>query len=160
MKDQVGDVPSSLAQSFQCILSERDLFSKVIECFPYPIQVFSVDGTARIMNKATLEMIGIKSVESHIDKYNCFDDPIVQDNGVMDQLKRVLTGETVYLTGFNAPYKDLVRYHDVKQDRDIQTIISDITCFPLVGEDGEIEYFVAIFIFREVFRGKDEVALA
>ncbi|NLV20816.1 MAG: AraC family transcriptional regulator [Syntrophomonadaceae bacterium] len=160
MKDQVDDVQRSLAKSFQSLFQKQELLAKVIEFFPYPIQIFSLDGTVRIINKATLEMIGIKSVESHVGKYNCFKDPIVRENGVADQVRQVLTGKTVYLTDFNAPYKDLIRYHDVKKDRDIQTIITDITCFPLVKADGAVECFAAVFIFKKIYRGKEEIALA
>ncbi|TEB06683.1 HTH-type transcriptional regulator CdhR [Pelotomaculum schinkii] len=130
MKDQVEDAQRSLAKSFQSLLEEQELLAKVIEFFPYPIQIFSLDGTARMINKAALEMIGIKSVESHVGKYNVFEDPIVRGLGVMDQVRQVLTGKTVYLTDFNAPYQDMIRYFNV-EDRDIQTISSDITCFSI-----------------------------
>jgi AraC family transcriptional regulator len=160
MKDQVDNVQRSLVNSFHSLIEEQELLSKVIEFFPYPIQIFSPDGTVRIINKATLEMIGIKSIESHVGRYNCFNDPIVRENGVVDKVREVLTGKTVYLTDFNAPYKDLILYHDVKKDSDIQTIISDITCFPLIKADGIVECFVAVFIFKKIYRGKEEIALA
>jgi AraC family transcriptional regulator len=159
MKDQVEDAQRSLAKSFQSLLEEQELLAKVIEFFPYPIQIFSLDGTVRIINKATLEMIGIKSVESHVGRYNVFEDPIVRDLGVMDRVRQVLTGKTIYLTDFNAPYQDMIRYFNV-EDRDIQTISSDITCFPLVNADGVIECFAAVFIFKKIYRGKEEIALA
>lgn len=143
-------------KSLQSLYGEKELFSKVVELFPYPIQIFSFDGTARIINKATLEMIGIKSVESHIGKYNVFEDPVVREVGVMGQVREVLTGKTVYLTDFNAPYKDLIRYFDV-EDRDIQAISSDITCFPLINTDGVVEFFVAVFIFKKIYRGREEI---
>jgi AraC family transcriptional regulator len=157
MKDQVDDAQRSLAKSFQSLCEEQELLAKVIEFFPYPIQIFSLDGTARMINKATLEMIGIKSMESHVGKYNVFEDPIVRELGVMDQVRQVLTGKTVYLTNFNAPYQDMIRYFNV-EDRDIQTISSDITCFPLVNANGAAEYFAAVFIFKSIYRGKEEIA--
>ena len=159
MKDQVDDAQKNLIQSFQSLFKEQELLAKVIEFFPYPIQIFSLDGTARMINKATLEMIGIKSIESHVGKYNVFEDPIVRELGVMDQVRQVLMGKTVYLTSFNAPYQDMIRYFNV-EDRDIQTISSDITCFPLVNADGVVECFAAVFIFKKIYRGKEEIALA
>ena len=150
---------NNIVESIQSFFGKEELLAKVIEFFPYPIQVFSLDGTARMINKATLEMIGIKSVESHVGKYNCLNDPIVRENGVMDQLKRVLTGKTVYLTDFNASYQDMIRYFDV-EDRDIQTISSDITCFPLINADGRVECFAAVFIFKKIYQGKEEIGWA
>jgi AraC family transcriptional regulator len=158
MDDQVKDVHRCLNESFLSLLMEQELLAKVIEFFPYPIQIFSLDGTARMINNAALEMIGIKSMESHVGNYNVFKDPIVRELGFLDQVRAVLTGKIVYLTDFNAPYQDMIRYFNVK-DRDIQTISSDITCFPLLNADGEVEYFAAVFIIKKIYRGKEEIGL-
>mgnify|MGYP000309280013 FL=1 len=154
MEDRQNDI----IELFQTLFSKGELFARVFECFPYPIQIFSLDGTARMINKAALDMIGIKSVESHVGKYNVFEDPIVHKLGVMDQVRQVLTGKTVYLTDFNAPYQDMIRYFNVV-DRDIETINADITCFPLVNADGVVEYFAAVFIFKKIYRGREEIQL-
>ena len=158
MKNQVRDAQWSAADSFQSLLKDRELLAQIIESFPYPIQIFSADGTARMINKAALEMIGIRSVESHVGKYNVFKDPVVIKLGFLDQVKQVLTGKTVYITDFNAPYQDLKKYFNVV-DRDIQMISSDITCFPLLNDEGEVEYFAAVFIIKKIYRGKEEIAL-
>ncbi|MFY9312036.1 MAG: helix-turn-helix domain-containing protein [Tepidanaerobacteraceae bacterium] len=159
MDAQLEDVQRGLAKSILSLYKEEGLFAKVIEYFPYPIQIFSTDGTARLINKAALDMIGIKSVEAHVGKYNCFEDPIVRELGFLDQLKRVLKGETVYITDFNASYQDMIKHFNVV-DRDIQTISSDITCFPLLNNEGEVEYFAAVFIFKKVYRGREEIGRA
>lgn len=135
-----------------------ELLTKIIESFPYPIQIFSTDGTARMINTAALEMIGIRNVESHVGIYNVFEDPVIKKLGFMDQVKQVLTGRTVYLTDFNAPYQDLRKYFNVV-DRDIQIISSDITCFPIFNDSGKVEYFAAVFIIKKIYRGKEEIAL-
>jgi AraC family transcriptional regulator len=89
MEDQVEDVHRCLNESFLSLLMEQELLAKVIEFFPYPIQIFSLDGTARMINKAALEMIGIKSMESHVGKYNVFEDPVVRELGFMDQVRGI-----------------------------------------------------------------------
>lgn len=101
-----------------------------------------------MINKATLEMIGIRDVESHVGIYNVFRDPIVRGLGCTEQVRQVLEGKTVYLTDFNVPYQDLKRHFNM-EDRDIQTISSDITCFPLKNADGVFEYFAAVFIIKK-----------
>lgn len=156
MNDSVEKIQKNPAESFQSLLKEQELLAKVVQFFPYPIQIFSLDGIARMVNKAALDIIGIKSVESHVGKYNVFEDPIVQKLGVMDQIRQVLTGRTVYLADFNASYQDMIRYFNV-EDRDIHTLSSDITCFPLRNSGGEIEYFAAVFIIKKVYRGKEEI---
>lgn len=150
-KTQKG-IPNCMVQQFE----DQDFYGRLFEHFPYPIQIFSLDGTARMINNAALEMIGIKSRESHIGHYNVFEDPIVRDFGVTDKIRQVFTGKTVYLTDFTASYQDMMRYYDV-EERDINTINSDITCFPLVNSDGKIEYFAAVFIFKNIYMGKEEI---
>ena len=150
------DRQNNIIDCFQSLFEKEELLAKVIEFFPYPIQIFSLDGTAKLINKATMEMIGVRSIESHVGKYNVFEDPIVRKLGFMEQVRQVLTGKTVYLTDFNASYQDMIRYFNV-QDRDIQTISSDITCFPLVNADGVVECFAAVFIFKKIYRGKEEI---
>jgi len=153
----IEDAQKSLDKPFQLLFEKRELLARVVECFPYPIQVFSLDGTARMINKAALDMIGIKSMESHVGKYNVFMDPVVRELGVMDRVKQVLKGETVYIADFNAPYQDLIRYFNV-EDRDIQSICSDITCFPIVNAEGKMEHFAAVFIIKKIYRGKEEIS--
>jgi AraC-like DNA-binding protein len=154
--DQLEKIQNNIANSIQSLIDEQELLVKVIEFFPYPIQIFSLDGTARLINKATLETIGIRSLEDHVGKYNVFNDPIVIQLGAVDQIRRVLKGETMYLKNFIATYHDLRRYYNIA-DRDIQSISSDITCFPLVNADGTIGFFAAVFIYNKIYRGKDEI---
>jgi AraC family transcriptional regulator len=159
MGNNVEDRQNDIMESFQSLFGKEELFARVIECFPYPIQIFSLDGTARMVNKAALEVIGIRNVEDHIGKYNVFKDPIVRNLGVVDQVRQVLKGKTVHLTDFNAPYPDMIRYFNV-MDRDVQSISSDITCFPLVNDGGKVECFAAVFIIKNIYRGKEEIARA
>ena len=99
-----------------------------------------------MINKAAREMIGIR-VWNPTGKYNVFQDPIVQALGFMEQVRQVLTGKTVHLIDFNAPYQDMIRYFNVV-DSDIQTISSDITCFPLLNAEGKDT--VAVFIIKDL----------
>ena len=156
MSNNLEDRQKDILASYQSLPEKVVLLAKVIEFFPYPIQIFSIDGTAKFINKAAQDMIGIRSVESHVGKYNCFKDPIVRELGFLDKLMQVLTGKTVYLNDFNASYQDMIKYYNVV-DRDIHTISTDITCFPLFNAEGEVEYFAALFVFKKIYRGREEI---
>ena len=156
MSNHTVNAQKRITNLFLSALENQNLPVGAFEFFPYPIQIFSIDGTARMINKATLDMIGIKNTESHVGKYNVFKDPIVRRHGVIEKIKQVPTGKTVYITDFNASYQDMIRYFDV-EDRGIHTICSDITCFPLRNDDGKIEYFAAVFIFKKIYKMKDEI---
>jgi len=159
MGNDIEEKQNDIRELIQPLLEKEELLARIIEFFPYPIQIFSPDGTALMINKASLEMIGIKSMESHVGKYNVFKDPIVHKLGVTEQIRQVLTGRTVYLTNFNAPYQDMIRYFNVV-DKNIQTISADITCFPLLNADGRVECFAAVFIIKKIYMGKEEIARA
>lgn len=122
------------------------------------MQVFSPDGTAVRINQAAQDVLGIKH-ENHVGKYNVFQDPIVREQGIMDQVKQVLSGETVYLKDLAAPYKDMLKYFNV-EDRDFQTLYLDITCFPLLKPDETLGCFIAIFLIKKIYRHRDEIQKA
>ncbi len=159
MSVQEQGVHKYIRGALQPLFEDKELLAKVIEFFPYPIQVFTPDGTVRLINRAALETIGIRSIESHVDKYNVFEDPIVRNLGFTDQVRQVLKGKTVHLVDFNTSYQDLIYYHKTI-DRDIQTISCDITCFPIFGYSGEIEYFVAVSIIKKIYQGREEITRA
>jgi len=69
----------------------------------------------------------------------------------------LLETATPLLIDFNAPYKELLRHYDVR-DEDIDTIRSDIVCFPIKSAAGEVEYFAAVFLIKEVYIGKEEIS--
>lgn len=133
----------------------HELFGRIVDAFPYPVQVFSANGTAIKINRATVTVLGIKE-EEHVGRYNVFCDPIVKKLGIMDQVKQVLTGKTVYLTDLNASYQDMIRFFDV-EDRDTQTLHLDITCFPLFEPDQAVKHFIAVFLVKRIYRGRDEI---
>lgn len=92
-------------------------------------------------------------------KYNVFRDPIVQEQGIMDQVRQVLKGETVYMKNLAAPYLDMIKYFNVA-DQDIQSLYLDITCFPLLKPDQTLGCFIAIFLIKKIYRSRDEIQKA
>jgi hypothetical protein len=47
---------NNIVQSFQSLCGNEELFIKIVEFFPFPIQVFTPDGTVIITNKAFLKV--------------------------------------------------------------------------------------------------------
>ncbi|MCK9253785.1 MAG: helix-turn-helix transcriptional regulator [Clostridiales bacterium] len=156
MKELHDGANKAAVQSILSLTAEPSLLAQLIDNFPYPIQIFSFDGTSLLINKASLDLIGIRSVASHVGIYNVFTDPVVRKLGFTDKIKQVLAGKTVHIADFNAPYQDLVRHFQVVE-RDIQTISSDITCFPLTSPAGTVSCFAAVFIIKKIYRGKEEI---
>ncbi len=118
-------------------------YRQIVEQMPFPVEVFSLDGTAVMVNKALLEKSGIPSADLIVGTYNIFQDPAVENSGWKEQLLRAFKGETVSFTDIRVPLKQLEDIYGVK-DREIISIYQDIVAFPLLNQKGEVVR-VAVF---------------
>ncbi len=159
LKERMNEAQNMSIQSFHEAFGNEELFSKIIELFPYPIQVLSLEGTSLMINKAMAREFQIWSTEEHVGHYNVFCDSIMLRLGLVDEVRRVLKGETVYLKDISVPYKDIIELYGAG-DSDIEAMYQDITCFPILGPDNNPACFVAIFITKKVYRGKKEITEA
>jgi len=157
--ERINEAPNMITQSFHEAFGNEELFSKIIETFPYPIQVLSLEGTSLMINKAMIREFQIGDPEKHVGRYNVFSDPIMLRLGLADQVRQVLKGKTVYLKNISVPYKDVIERYG-EGDSDIVAMYQDITTFPLLGPDNKPVCFVAVFITRKVYRGKQEITEA
>lgn len=159
MRERMNKADNMFIESFSEVFENERLFAKIIELFPYPIQVFSLEGTSLMINKAMAREFQIVNPEMHVGRYNVFCDPINIRSGLADHVRRVLKGETVYSKDVIAPYKDIIERHN-GGGSDITAMHQDITAFPIPGPDGKPSCFVAVFITRKVYRGKQAITEA
>ena len=159
MQERMNEASNMITKSFHEAFGNEELFSKIIETFPYPIQVLSLEGTSLMINKAMIREFQIGDPEKHVGRYNVFSDPIMLRLGLADQVRQVLKGKTVYLKNISVPYKDVIERYG-EGDSDIVAMYQDITTFPLLGPDNKPVCFVAVFITRKVYRGKQEITEA
>jgi len=145
--------------TFRNSFADEGLYARIIEFFPYPLQVFSLQGTSLMINRAMADEFRIRDPKMHVGHYNVFTDPIMLKLGLVEEVRQVLKGKTVYLKDIDVPYKDIVTLYG-SGDSDIEAMCQDITSFPLPGPDGKIAYFAAVFITRKVYRGKQEITIA
>jgi len=150
---------NDIIELFQTLFSKGELFSRVFECFPYPIQVYAPDGTSVLVNKALLAEYGAVSPDMVVGKYNVFKDPDVIATGQLNVLKRAFSGETVFFTDVRVPLESIVKRYGI-QDLDLEAVYQDITVFPILDNEKRVIYVAAILINRRVYRGKDEIERA
>jgi AraC family transcriptional regulator len=139
--------------SFQAFLEQGELFSEIIEFFPYPIEVFARDGTTVMVNCAMLAEYKIWDKDMIIGKYNIFRDPEVEKSGLMDLVREVFQGRSITVTDVRVPVKSIKEYYKVKYP-DINSMYQDITGFPIRDEQGELSHVVLLFITRRVYKVK------
>ncbi|MFY9376925.1 MAG: AraC family transcriptional regulator [Peptococcia bacterium] len=136
-----------------------ELLAKVIDCFPYPIQVYAPDGNSVMVNKALLAELHANSPDMVVGKYNIFADQSVIATGKMPLVKRAFQGETVFFSNIRVPLEDIVNRYGI-DDFDVEAIYQDITLFPILDDAKQVLYVVALLINRRVYRGKDEIEKA
>jgi AraC family transcriptional regulator len=159
MESSMKDRQNDIRESFQSIFGKEELLAKVIEFFPYPIQVYAPDGTSVLVNKAILDEYHVSSPETIVGKYNIFKDPYIVASGQFHVLKRAFQGETVFFPDVRVPLEEIAERYGI-EDLDVEAIYQDITVFPIFDDQKRVIYVVAFLINRRVYRGKYEIAKA
>jgi len=150
---------NSITESFQSFFGREELLAKVIDCFPYSIQVYAPDGTSVLVNKAILQEFHVSDPEAVVGKYNIFKDPYIITSGQINVLKRAFQGETVFFHNIKVPLEDIIKRYGIR-DLDVEALYQDITLFPIFDDLKRVAYVVALMINRRVYRGKDEIEKA
>ena len=158
-KNDMEDRQNSLIGSFQSFFGKKELLAKVIEYFPYPIQVYAPDGTSVLVNKALLDEYHVFSPDIIVGKYNIFKDPAVIATGQLHILKRAFQGETVFFSDVKVPLEYIAECYGI-EELDVEAVYQDITVFPIFDDLKRVRYVVALLINRRVYKGKNEIEKA
>ncbi len=151
-----GSSLDSLQSSFQAVLEEEELFAKIIEFFPYPIQVHSPDGISVMVNNAMLEEFEVPARDMIIGKYNILEDPDIDRYGLSEAVKRAFNGETVHCADLKVPLKSIRDFYNAAC-HDIDAMYQDATLFPITDAYGKVLYVVVILITRRIYRGIESI---
>ena len=144
-----------LRESFLNISDKEELFFKIIEFFPYPIQVYSPDGTSIMVNSVLLDEFKISTRDMIVGRYNILRDPEVIKAGILEQLRRAFNGEVVHLKNVKVPLETMKELY--KTDcHDLVAAYQDGTVFPIVDENNNVLYVVVI-LFTRKYTGKESI---
>ncbi|MDD4188607.1 MAG: AraC family transcriptional regulator [Eubacteriales bacterium] len=155
----MSDEQNEIIKSFQSLSGQDELLSKVIEFFPYPIQVYDPEGTSVLVNKAILKEYHTVDPNLVIGRYNIFKDPSIIELGQIESVKRAFSGEVVYFNDVRVPLEEIAARYGI-EDFDVEAVYQDITLFPIFDDDKRVIYVVALMINRRVYRGKEEIEKA
>jgi len=150
---------NDIIEPFQSFFGKEELLAKVIEFFPYPIQVYAPDGTSVLVNKAMLAEFHNVSPDMVVGKYNIFKDPYIIASGQLHAVKRAFQGETVFFPDVRVPLEDITERYGIK-DFDVEALYQDVTVFPILNDMNRVVFVVALLINRRVYRGKSEIEKA
>lgn len=105
LKDDSGNVTGAMisADESQSEAQSLSRFIAIFEQSPLSVQIVSPDGRTLLVNKAFQNLWGLSDdfIKHFILKeYNILEDPILENSGRLDDLKRAFRGETVYIKEF------------------------------------------------------------
>ena len=155
MEERQYDIPNPV----QALPGKEELLARLVDCFPYPIQIYAPDGTSVLVNKAMLANIVQITPDMVVGKYNVFEDPYIIATGRLPVLRRAFHGETVYIPDVRVPLKEIAERYGIK-DFDVEAVYQDITVFPILDDRRQVIYVAALLINRRVYRGKNEIERA
>ncbi len=139
----------------------EEMFSKIIEFFPYPIQVYTPDGTLILTNEACLRVMHLPSKEQIIGKFNVLADPIIKawGNGVCEQIAKSFEGETVLFHDLQMPIQGIINRFETNE-LCFDSSFQNITCFPVYDENSKLVFVVHMFVTSKLYNGRQEMVKA
>jgi AraC-like DNA-binding protein len=133
----------------------EELFSKIIELFPFPIQVFTPDGTAVYTNNEFFNVFKVPRLAMSGGKHNILKEPSIDKWGIREHLLRAFRGEPVQIIDIKLPGRDISRDHG--GDMNTDAIYQDIYTIPVFNGQGLLAYVAAVFITMRIYHDRDEI---
>lgn len=151
-----AEKPDHLLRSCENIFGDEKLMVKIMECFPYPIQVSRLDGSLIFANEAFLKFFHIASKNKLIKEYNMFHDPFIANLGIKESDFKAFQGETVRLYDIKVPVQDIINKFGAGEIC-FNSIFMNVTTFPVYNEQKQLSWVVSIFITSKIYSGKQEI---
>jgi len=150
-----------IVRPFQSWGGNEEMLSRIIEFFPYPIQVYSPNGTMVLTNEASLRLMHIPSKDHLIGKFNVLKDPVIDkwEERAREQILKSFQGETVQFQDLEMPIQEIINRFEVGElcfDMSFQ----NITCFPIFDDHNQLAYVVHVFVTSKLYNGKEEMVKA
>ncbi len=155
------DTQDSFVAPFVSPNAHEAMLSKIIEFFPYPIQVYTPDGMMVLTNEACLRVMHIPSKDHIVGSFNILKDPVIDQWGehVRAQIARSFQGELVHFENLNMPIRGIIDRFETGElcfDSSYQNII----CYPIYDDHDRLSYVVHVFVTSKLYDGKEEMVKA
>jgi len=131
----------------------------ILDTLPFPLEIFSPDGTSVYFNQAFNELYKIADAGLVIGNFNLLNDPICNDRmGLRESIRKAFSGEAVLITDFRLPVQDLMDL-GVTRDRPFESAFMDVYLSPVLNEN-KLHFVLCVFIVKNIYQGRPEVAKA
>ena len=153
---EAAEGQDNIVQSLQTICVDEELLVKILEVFPYPIQIARPDGTVILVNESFLKVFRISDKEEFIKKYNMLQDPFIANLGIDGRVLKAFRGDTVRLYDIKVPVQDIINEYGAGEVCFV-SIFQNITSFPVYNDHKQLSCVVSIFITSKQYCGKEEI---
>lgn len=153
------DKQNNIEFLFQSLHEKEELLSNLVELFPYPIQVYTPDGTMVLTNEAFLKLFKVESKEKVIGTYNVLQDPVIEAWGLKEFVKKGHKGEIVQLYDIKAPIPEIIEQFG-KRELGYDSLFQNIISYPIWDADNKLHYIVTLFITARLYQDKEEIIKA
>ena len=118
----------------EALRKSENLLSNILEQSPFSTWITDANGTNIRQNAACRKLFGIDNDQQTVGKYNMFSDPVVKEQGLMEELKKVFEeGKTAR---FTIDY-DFSKVKTVNVPRATHRLL-DVTIFPIKDANGKV----------------------
>ncbi|MBR0599817.1 helix-turn-helix domain-containing protein [Sinanaerobacter chloroacetimidivorans] len=145
------------------VASHDDVFTKLIEALPYPVQVFSPDGTLIMVNPAFVKEVHIADPSGLIGRYNILQEPTAEEYGALQNIKDAFAGIPSYAVDFMVPVHEIKKRFHIPAE-EAGAYYMDVSTIPLLDKNENVICVVNIFNTRrkpiersEIERAKDYI---
>lgn len=147
------------AENFRHMNDELEVFKKILDLFPYRLNISDADGFMVYANDAFFEGTLPKVRDAAIGQYNIRQEPLLEKWGLTEHVQRAFRGERVYTPNLRFPNRDLV---GSKYGGELAffTLYNNVSSFPIIAEDGRLRYVVTAYIPVREYMARDEVMRA
>lgn len=152
---------NGIDDTFIKLNGNEKIFSRIIEFFPYPIQVYAPNGTLILTNEACLKVMHLPAKEQIIGKFNVLTDPVIKKwgNGVSEQIARSFQGETVIFHDLQMPIQGIINRFETNE-LCFDSSFQNITCFPVYDDNSKLAFVVHMFVTSKLYNGRQEMVKA
>lgn len=141
--EEKTETHDQIIRKFQILFANGELFSRIIDSFPYPIAIFTPQYTLALVNRAFLTSAGIGDNAPGKEKIRILRRRI-NDANLAAAITRVLAGETFTLDISEDPFLMFTEHKQqvIPEERQFTKAV----LFPIPGKDYKITHGVLLFL--------------
>ena len=150
-------INSAFVQFLQMLPDNKEFVFQFLDMFPISIEVFAPDGTSVFLNRAFMELNGIKDASLAVGEYNVLKDPVLNEHmGLRDGIQRAFHGEAIVVYDVDAPTQDMVD-RGLIDEKPFEKSFMDWHLFPVM-DDKRLAFVVFVCIVKKLYYGRPDLA--